>query len=165
MKRSVVLILAMLSIALSVIGSSACSNSTESKRKAAQANAEKYMEFIKAGDYAGAYANTFHPRYQNATSLESFTKYRKAFADKAGAMRGFNMVMFNPNFDRDQVTFLFKLEVENPQVDMNESVRMILEGSEWKVASVEVQSSSTGVQTNSNASTPIPLPAPSGPKK
>ena len=127
----------LLALALSIAGTACTGDSPASLRKEAQSNADKYIEFMKAGDFEGAYVKTFHAEYKRQLALETFVKYRQGVAQTAGSIDSYQMVHYDADTERDSVTLNYAVKYSNMPEPGTEIVKLRREGTEWRISSVE----------------------------
>ena len=83
---------ALLVVSFAVFG---CSQSPEARRKEAQANADKFLEFIKANDPEGAYRNTFSSTYKSQQSLDSWVRFCQGMSHTTGPIVNYQVVKYD----------------------------------------------------------------------
>lgn len=135
MKRLSTHLLCVLAMSIAAIG---CTGSSpEALRKEAQANADKYLEFLKAGDFEGAYSKTLHSDYKRQMSEDSFVKYRQGFVHTAGALDSYQMVHYDADTERGTVTLNYAVKYTQMAETGSEIVKLRREGTEWRITSIE----------------------------
>src|SRR5690349_16410652 len=96
----------------------ACGDSPEARRKQAQANADKYIEMIKANDYEGAYHKTFAAQYKAALPIEAWIRYRQGFANRTGPIQSYTVVKFVQDPARSrEIRFTYAINTTNYPAD------------------------------------------------
>ena len=128
----------MLLVMLVSIAVTGCTGtSPEALRKEAQSNADKYVEFLRASDFEGAYAKSMHSEYKRQLSLETFVKYREGLASTLGAVESYQMVHYEADPEREAVTLTYSVKYANMPDPGTEVVKLRREGTEWRITSVE----------------------------
>lgn len=147
--------LTFLAVAALVAGLAGCKPNAASVRKEAQANADKYFEFLKAGDLEGAYNNTFSENYKGQLPIGSYVKFQKALNDAGGEVVDY-AANDNPKIDLDRhtVSFVYTVKVARAQQPLDYTVRMVQQGSEWRVDSIEPKFSNVAAPPQPNMKLP-----------
>jgi hypothetical protein len=127
-------LLVALALAVAALG---CGTSKESARKAAQSNADKYYELLKAGNPEGAYRMTFSERYRGHLQLETFLRYQERFTSSYGAVQEYEVTDAQIDDALTSVKLTYTLKTANVQHPVEETLRLRQEGSEWRIESVE----------------------------
>jgi hypothetical protein len=142
-----------------------CGPNAASVRKQAQANADKYFEFLKAGDLQGAYDNTFSANYKRMLSPDSYIKFQQFINARAGDVQDYT-ADDDPKIDLDRhtVTFTYAVKTANLPSALAYDVKMVQEGSEWRIDNLEPKFPRTG-QPPPSAPLPKKAPAPEAPAK
>jgi len=150
--------LSLLALAIVLAGIAGCGPNAASVRKEAQANADKYFEFVKAGNLEGAYNNTFSANYKRQLDRESYVRFQQAVNNKFGEIQEY-AVADEPKIDLDRhsVVFVYNVKSANMATVLNYNVRMVQEGSEWRIDAVEPKFSQ---MTPEGPSAPLPKKAP-----
>jgi hypothetical protein len=127
-----------------VVAAAGCGETPESRRKAAQAAADQYFEYIKARDYEGAYRNTFSSRHRGELSLEDFVLYRRSLEAWTGPISGYRVVGYHPDPGNNRIRFTYALEPQDPAKARpsagatTEILDLVEEEGEWRVAALNV---------------------------
>lgn len=127
----------LLALVISMAGTACTGTSPEALRKEAQSNADKYLEFMRAGDFEGAYAKTLHADYKRQLALETFLKYREAIASTAGAIESYQVVHYDSDVERESVTLDYAVKYSRMPEPGTEIVKLRREGTEWRITSIE----------------------------
>ena len=125
----------LLALVISMAGTACTGTSPEALRKEAQSNADKYLEFMRAGDFEGAYAKTLHADYKRQLALETFLKYREAIASTAGAIESYQVVHYDSDVERESVTLDYAVKYSRMPEPGTEIVKLRREGTEWRLRS------------------------------
>lgn len=152
---------ALLVVSFAVFG---CSQSPEARRKEAQANADKFLEFIKANDPEGAYRNTFSSTYKSQQSLDSWVRFCQGMSHTTGPIVNYQVVKYDAPAGSPRVTLTYAIQAANIQDPFQETIRLEREGTEWKIISVEPQFKPPPTTQQQQApgqpgSAPLPTPA------
>jgi hypothetical protein len=116
-----------------VLAVSGCSTSPAALQKAAQANADKYYEFLKTGNPEGAYREVFSKAYKSNLNLELYLKYRAGVDGKLGRIVEYQVADAKVDANMKVVTMTYLLRTTNLPEPMKEVVRFRLEGTEWRM--------------------------------
>jgi hypothetical protein len=119
------------------IALAACGTSVASLRQAAEANANKYYELISAGDYEGAFKQTFSDTYRQQLQIDTFVRYQQRYAAELGGIQGYKAIETDVDQERGTATITYALDVGKLPEPVNEVVRLRLQGTEWRIDSVE----------------------------
>jgi hypothetical protein len=131
--------LAAVSLVALVLAAAGCGESQESRRRAAQSGAEKYIELVRSEQYAEAYERTFSTSYKRKLELESFARYRQMLAASTGPIRSATLVKASELPNTDGMRLIYALEGANAQQPAFEIIDVIPESDEWKVAALDMQ--------------------------
>ncbi len=135
-----------------------CSQSAAARRKEAQANGDKYLEFLKANDAEGAYRNTFSSAYQAQQSLDSWLRFRQGMAHVTGPILNYQVVKYDAPENSPRVSLTYAIQTANIKDPVLENIKLEREGSEWKIVSVEPQFSQQQTPPQPGG-TPVPMPS------
>lgn len=128
----------LMAFAFLVAALSGCgAQSPESRRKEAQANADKYWEYLRANDPEGAYKNTFSENYKRNLPLENFLKFQRGLTERTGAITSYTVVRYDADPQKQQVALGYSVQTEKLSGPAMFEIKMAPEGSEWRVESVE----------------------------
>lgn len=116
-----------------VVVVSGCGSSPAALQKAAQANGDKYYEFLKTGNPEGAYREVFSKAYKSNLDLERYLKYRAGVDGRLGRIVEYQVADANVDADKKVVTMTYLLRTSHLQEPMKEVVRFRLEGAEWRM--------------------------------
>lgn len=147
----------LLLVALACVLSLGCSQSAEARRKEAQANADKYLEFLKANDAEGAYKHTFGQTYKSQQSLESWIRFRQGMSNTTGPILNYQVVKYDATPTNPRVSLTYAIQTANVKDPILETVRLEREGTEWKIVSVEPQMSTQQTPPHTGG-TQLPIP-------
>lgn len=125
-------------LALAFSAAAACTGTSPAAlRKEAQSNADKYIEFLKARDYEGAYATTLHADFKRQMPLETFLKYRQGLSATVGEVESYQVVHYDADPERGSVTLEYAVKYsKNPEIGA-EVIKLRREGTEWRITSIE----------------------------
>lgn len=160
MIRTMTAICVALTVVLTVAGCTA--SSPEAIRKEAQSNADKYVEYMKAGDFASAYDKTMHSDYKRQLPLETFVKFREGMTNTFGAVESYQVVHYDADPERQSVTLTYSVKYSKVPEIGQEIIMLRREGTEWRVMSVEPKMPQKP-QRVQDMPTPIAPPAPQAP--
>lgn len=126
-------------LALTVVfGFAGCmASSPEALRKEAQSNSDKYVEFLKAGDFESAYAKSMHADYRRQMPIETFVRYRQGLEQTFGAIESYQVVHYDADPERQSVTLTYAVKYSKAPEPGSEIVKLRREGTEWRVTSIE----------------------------
>jgi len=155
MIRSVTTAGPVLAILLLLTFGACTGTSPESLRKEAQANADKYVEFLKAGDFDGAYAKTFHSDYRRELAPETFNKFRKGIAQTAGQIENYQVVHYDADPSSGTVVLTYAIKYTNLADVGREIVKLKRENGEWRITSVEPKIPKAPTEA---PTAPVPIP-------
>ena len=136
----------------------ACGSSPAERRKAAQANGDKYFEFLKAEDYEGAYRHTFSTAHKQQLPIETFVRFRQAYAAQTGKIVDYEVVEYSADPEKEFVTLVYSIRTDKFPVPVSEVVKMQMEGTEWRIASIEPRRPTIQPANSNNQNTSIPMP-------
>lgn len=128
---------------MSVAASGACAETAESRRRAAQATADRYFERIKVGDYEGAYRNTFSSVFRGELSIEDFEIYHRGLERWTGPIGGFHVVAYAPETQNGRIQLTYALEPADPARSASrggvthEILQLVEENGEWRISSLD----------------------------
>ena len=153
----------LLALIFLIASIAACGPNAASVRKEAQANADKYFEFVKAGNLEGAYRNTFSANYKGQLDLETYTRFQQALTAQAGDIENYSAAD-NPKIDLDRHTvgFVYSVKTTKMATTLDFDVRMVQEGSEWRIDALDPKFSKVAAP-EPNTKLPQKQPAPAKP--
>ena len=147
-------LLAALALALAA---TSCQDPAVARRKAAQASANRYFEYVKVGDYRSAYDQTLTKRWKGAMPFDRFEMYRKGLAAQTGEMKSYTLVDYSARPDSTQVKLGYALETANYPTPVVEILAMVEEDGEWRIDSLDLQRPKLESDQPSNRE-PAPFP-------
>jgi hypothetical protein len=133
-RRAVPTAVALLALCLAA---SCGAQSPESRRKEAQANGDKYWEFLRANNPEGAYNNTFSANYKRNLPIESFLKFNQALTDRTGPVTSYTVVRYDADPEKTYVSLGYSVQLEKLPGPALFELKMVTDGTEWRVDSVE----------------------------
>jgi hypothetical protein len=126
--------------AMLVVASGAGCDTAESRAKAAQVTGDKFMEYIKSGDYERAYHETFTARYRASLEVDSFVKFREGMAKNSGQILGYQMVDYEAKPDLPYVKMVYAVQTQNTETPIYENMKFVLdEDGVWRITETDVQ--------------------------
>lgn len=145
-------------LATATLGTGGCGDGAEDRMRAAKPTAEKYLEYVMAGDYEGAYRNTLAKSYRAQMDVDTFVQYRKMFAGRTGQLRGYTLVDSTDNTHIRRVRLIFALEGDG---HVNEPPQEVIdleqEDGEWKIAGLDMKLAKPEKPKSGPSEIPLPL--------
>jgi hypothetical protein len=123
-------------VGLSIVSGS-CGTSEESLKRAAQSGAEKYLEFVKAEQYAEAYRRALSSRYRQKLTLETFELYRGRLTATTGRLKSVTLVKAAP-LPESGIRLTYALEGDRISQPAYEILDMRKDGDDWKVDDLDM---------------------------
>jgi hypothetical protein len=146
---------------VAAVATSGCGESSEKRMRSARPVAERYFEYIKVGDYEGAFRHTLASSYRAQMQQESFVQYRQMLAATTGPIAGASLVESTESAATGRVRLVYTLDSERLKEDPpREVLDLERERGEWRIAAIDVK-----MPKAKQAGQPqdLPLPGPRNP--